>query len=423
MTVALVLVTLLAVAALAACLYLWASLSRLRRFARMLGDETQRPAVLDSGPSAVADIASAFNRELGRLQAALQASTEERGRLSAAVATSSDGIVALRTDRTIALVNPAARSLLRPAMIEPDMQLARAVRDHEIITAVEKAIEQETASTVSVDYGAERRQLRVNINPLPAHGDWVALLVIQDMSDIRRIERTRREFVSNVSHELRTPLASIRAAVETLEDAALEDEQAARSFLSSIRDEVDRMTHMVEELLELSRIESGALPLVIRPIALRPVLEAALERIEGQAGRKELVLDNRAPIGAPLALGDPVRLEQVVVNLLQNAVKFTRRGGTIRLDVKPRDSRLIVSVADTGTGISRADLPHIFERFYKADRARSTDGTGLGLAIVKHTVQAHGGEVWAESEPDKGSVFSFSLPQAEAPSSSKSLLA
>jgi two-component system phosphate regulon sensor histidine kinase PhoR len=344
------------------------------------------------------------------MEEANEAVLEERERLKATVDASSSGIVALSGDGSISFFNTAARELLRPGTIASGMPLARAVRDHEIIAAVERTQSEQRRATITVEYGPDRRQLQVDIDPLQPGGGWSTLLVLHDLSDIRRIERTRREFVSNVSHELRTPLASIRAAVETLEDGALRDREAARSFLASIHTEVDRMTLMVEELLELSKIESGAMPLNLQPVDMAQVVEAAVERVLPQADRKGLTLRSSLPPDLPSLLGDTSRLEQAMVNLLQNAIRFTEPGGLVEVKLSADSAKVTVAVQDSGPGISKSHLPHIFERFYKADRARSGEGIGLGLAIVKHTVQAHGGSVFVESEVGRGSTFGFTLP-------------
>jgi two-component system phosphate regulon sensor histidine kinase PhoR len=231
----------------------------------------------------------------------------------------------------------------------------------------------------------------------------------------------RRDFISNISHELRTPLASLKALVDTLRDGALDDPPAAQRFLDRIETEVDAMTQMVQELLELSRIESGRVPLRLVPTPVADVVTPPLERLHPQAERAGLSLTVDLPSDLPPVLADAERVRQVVTNLLHNAIKFTRPGGSVTLraytledegllpKVDRHRSAVIIEVADTGVGIPADDLPRIFERFYKADRARSGGGTGLGLAIAKHIVQGHGGRIWAESIEGQGSTFYFSL--------------
>jgi two-component system phosphate regulon sensor histidine kinase PhoR len=230
------------------------------------------------------------------------------------------------------------------------------------------------------------------------------------LTRVRRLETVRRDFISNVSHELRTPLASLKALTETLQQGALEDPPAARRFLGRIETEVDALTQMAQELLELTRIESGQVPLEFIAAAPQDLLASAVERMRAQAERAGVGLRTECPSGLPEVRTDPPRLEQVLVNLIHNAVKFTRPGGEVVLSAQLAGEFVCFSVRDTGVGISADDLPRIFERFYKADRARSGGGTGLGLSICRHLVEAHGGRIWAESEEGRGSTFYFTLP-------------
>jgi two-component system phosphate regulon sensor histidine kinase PhoR len=236
------------------------------------------------------------------------------------------------------------------------------------------------------------------------------------------LDSVRRDFISNISHELRTPLASLKALVDTLRDGALEDPPAAQRFLNRIETEVDALTQMVQELLELSRIESGQVPLSLVPTPVAEVVIPPIERLRPQAQRANLRLGVDLSPALPHVLADTERVQQVVTNLVHNAIKFTRPGGQVRVrayvevgdGLSPGAERhgpmVVVEVADTGVGIPIDDVPRIFERFYKADRARSGGGTGLGLAIAKHVVQGHGGHIWAESIEGQGSTFFFSLP-------------
>jgi two-component system, OmpR family, phosphate regulon sensor histidine kinase PhoR len=250
----------------------------------------------------------------------------------------------------------------------------------------------------------------VTTTPILAGGDWAALAVFHDLTEVRRVEQMRRDFVANVSHELRTPLAAVKSVIETLQSGALEDMELAADFLDRADEEVDRLVRMVEELLELSRIESGDAPMASEQVDVLATLDHAVGRLRPQAEKQKLNLELELPADLPEVSGDTEQLERVVVNLLRNALKFTPEGGTIRVSADQSDGRIMVKVHDTGEGILPEDLPRIFERFYKADRARGGGGTGLGLAVAKHTVEAHGGVITAESEPGKGSTFTFTLP-------------
>jgi two-component system phosphate regulon sensor histidine kinase PhoR len=225
------------------------------------------------------------------------------------------------------------------------------------------------------------------------------------------LETVRRDFISNISHELRTPLASLKALTETLRDGALEDSKAAARFLGRIETEVDALTQMATELLELSRIESGQVPLELKAVPAAALLLSAVERMRAQAERAgiTILIDNAEDMTVLRA--DPTRLEQVLVNLIHNAIKFTRPGGEVILATENEADFVRFSVRDSGAGIPAEDLERIFERFYKADRARSGGGTGLGLSISRHLVEAHGGRIWAESTEGQGSTFYFTIPR------------
>jgi len=257
---------------------------------------------------------------------------------------------------------------------------------------------------------ANRRYLQAIVAPIIGGGDWATLIVFHDVTDTRRAEQVRRDFVANVSHELRTPLAALKSVIETLHAGAVDDPATARDFLSRAEDEMDRLVLMVEELLQLSRIESGELPLALEPLDMRDVLTNAVDRMRTQANRKGVSLTLDLALATPLVVADRELLERAVVNLIHNAVKFTAEGGSIDVSGRPDDGGVTVEVRDSGEGIDPVDLPRVFERFYKADRARRAGGTGLGLAIVKHTIEAHGGSVKADSEPGRGSTFRFSVP-------------
>ncbi len=223
----------------------------------------------------------------------------------------------------------------------------------------------------------------------------------------------RRDFIANISHELRTPIASLKALVETLQDGAIADKEVAQDFLHRMHLETDKLAQMASELSELSRIESGDSPLNLKPLDVAEVVRRAAERLRPQAERAQLELILDMPANLPPVIGDEDRVEQVLVNVIHNAIKFTPRQGRITISSLVEGDQVLISISDTGIGIPAEDLPHIFERFYKVDRARSGGGTGLGLAIAKHIVQAHRGRIWAESEEGKGTTITFSLPTAK----------
>jgi two-component system phosphate regulon sensor histidine kinase PhoR len=258
----------------------------------------------------------------------------------------------------------------------------------------------------------------VSVAPILGDGGWAVLVVIHDLSDVKRVEQVRREFIANVSHELRTPLAGIKSVLETLEAGALRDEKAAMEFVSRADMEVDRLVQLVEELLELSRIESGEVPMARESVDLAVVANAAMLRQRHRAERAGIDLTFERQERIPEVIGDAERLERVIVNLLSNAIKFTPAEGAVRVTCEANDGATVIRVIDNGVGIDSDNVDRVFERFYKADRSRQEGGTGLGLAVVKHTVEAHGGTVGVESELGSGSTFWFLIPHATTNTSS-----
>ncbi len=346
----------------------------------------------------------------------LATATSERHRLIAALNSSVDAILALDTEGQIAFTNVAAERLFeRPQVELIGRPFAWLMPNEEVRDALRACVEDGQRHIALIDQPG-RTYLRVFTTPI-SDGEWSALVVVNDLTDVKRAEQVRRDFLANVSHELRTPLASLKSVVETLESGALEDEAATREFLSRAQGEIDRMVQIMEELLDLSRIESGEVPIAKEPLDIGEVLARAVDRLQLQARRQGVTLELSVPQDLHAVVGDADRLERVALNLIHNALKFTPSGGSVGVEAGYEDGAVVVRVRDTGVGIAPADLPRVFERFYKVDRARSSGGTGLGLAIVKHTVEAHGGSVAVESQQGGGSVFSFSLPSAPGASS------
>jgi two-component system phosphate regulon sensor histidine kinase PhoR len=351
-----------------------------------------------------------FNRMAARLETRVVEASQERNRLMAALNSSLDAIVAVDLDNNVTYANVAARDLLgRPPEEMIGNPFVFTMPDPGAIEGLRTSRERGESTSVVIER-ANRRFLRAIITPIVGGGAWSTLVVFHDLTDVKRVEEVRRDFVANVSHELRTPLAAIKSVLETLEGGALDDHAVARDFLGRADGEVDRLVQMVEELLELSRIESGELPVsheILDPAALA---EVAVERMRPPAERAGLTMEASLPEGLPHVIGDRVSLERAMVNLIQNAIKFTPEGGKIEVSAGARNGGVVLEVADTGVGIEPADLPRVFERFFKADRARRAGGTGLGLALVKHTAEAHGGTVEAESRLGEGSRFRIWLP-------------
>lgn len=241
-----------------------------------------------------------------------------------------------------------------------------------------------------------------------------AILVFHDITELKHLEKIRQDFVANVSHELRTPLTSIKGYAETLLEGALLDKDNAKDFIEIIYRDSDRLAKLIDDLLDLSKIEKGELKMVFLPTDIQEVINRTIKVLESQAKRKSISVNLNIPEGLPKILADETRISQVVLNLIDNAIKYTPDGGRVLISTSAKDRLVQVNVTDTGIGIPEKDIPRIFERFYRVDKARSRElgGTGLGLSIVKHIIQAHEGKVWVKSELGQGSTFSFTIPQA-----------
>lgn len=360
----------------------------------------------------------AFNDLYEQQEAALDALTTEQALLSSVFAEMSDGVISVDLDGRVMVINQAALHMFDVNAQEAvGRSLAEVVRHHQIIEGWLQASAENQPHTSVVDMGTNNLFLQLNIAPRHDRNDGFTLL-LRDLTKIRQLETVRRDFISNISHELRTPLAGLRAILETLRDGAIGDPKAADRFLQRGEGEVDNLTQMVEELLELSRIESGKVPFQFAPEPLRPIVDESVARVAGLADRSNVHVRNNIALDAPLAFIDGRRIGQVITNLIHNAIKFSADGDEVIVsaEINPKNSnQIIVHVRDEGTGIAPHDMPRIFERFYKTDRARTTRGTGLGLAIAKHIVQAHSGQIWAKSTLNAGSTFSFTLPLSTKP--------
>jgi len=352
-----------------------------------------------------------------KLQSELEAQEIERRRIQNVFQVMTDGVLIVDAHGTVQMINPAAETMFgveKQKVI--GRSLAEGLRHHQVVELWQSSQQSGKLQSALLEISTQRLFLEGFARPMEDNPSANTLLLFNNLTRQRHLETVRRDFISNLSHELRTPLASLKALTETLQSGALDDPPAAHRFLQRMETEVDALTQMVAELLELSRIESGRVPLQLKPVNAKEVITSAVDRLHLQAERVRLSLHVRCPDDLPSVLADFTRLEQVLVNLLHNAIKFTQPGGEVWVEAtlqkgdNGHSGQVVFSVKDTGVGISPNDLPRIFERFYKADRARSSGGTGLGLAIARHTIETHQGKIWAESVEGKGSTFYFSIP-------------
>jgi len=348
----------------------------------------------------------ALNDDLRQLNASLDA---DRARLAAVLEQMTDGVLIADFRGYIQFANPAAEKLF-DTNGAVGHTVAEVVRHHQLVDAWQRCQQHGGTQTETVEIPQRRQFLQLIVIP-DLHGGG-SILLVQDLTRVRRLETVRRDFISNVSHELRTPLASLRALTETLQDGALDDPKVAHRFIGRIQTEVDALTQMAAELLELTRIESGQLPLEFTSAAPEALMISSTDRMRAQAERAGVTVQVECPAGLPKVRADVPRLEQVLVNLIHNSVKFTSPGGHITLSSERDEAFVRFAVHDTGVGIPAEDLLRIFERFFRVDRSRSGGGTGLGLSIARHIVEAHGGRIWAESEEGRGSTFYFTIPTA-----------
>ncbi|MEX2178474.1 MAG: ATP-binding protein [Gemmatimonadaceae bacterium] len=370
------------------------------------GDLTRRPSL--SAPGEVGELGVAVRRMADQLEGRMRALQAEDDLLGALVESLNEGVVAVDGQRRVIRINRSGRTLLSAQAPVP-FSVDLLPRDRQLHDALAGALGGSVVEDVETQIGT--RTLTLTARPLGVGG---AVLALFDLTGLRRLQAVRRDFVANVSHELKTPLTAIRGYAETLA-AELPDGSHHARFADTIRSNAERMQRLVDDLLDLSRIESGGWRPSPVEVNLTSAIAEALSPYREAAGTRRVSIEMHVDADATRVRADPMAVRQALVNLVDNAVRYTPDGGTITAFARAEPGGVVIGVSDTGSGISPEHLPRVFERFYRADpaRARSAGGTGLGLAIVKHLVEAHGGSVSAASGP-AGTTVSLLFPSGEA---------
>jgi two-component system phosphate regulon sensor histidine kinase PhoR len=387
---------------------------RLQAFAEgLLSGRTPSTLVRDSDDE-LGQLAASLSRTANQLHELVDSLSLESARREAILASMVEGVLAVDNELRVTFCNESfARAVGALRTVPERLPVLELVRDPGFLDMLSRVlVTHESVKQRLQLAAAEGRAFEVQAAPLAMGSRRGAIAILHDITDLERLERIRKDFVANVSHELRTPLTAIRGYAETLLDGALEDEEHNRKFLEVIRAHAIRLNNISSDLLVLSELESGQHPAEPEPVPIRAALESAVRTVESEArvrGVRLLVGD----LDGARVMGHRIRLEQAFVNLLDNAVKFNHPGGEVRVETaRAKDGSATITICDTGIGIPSEDLPRIFERFYRVDKARSREvgGTGLGLSIVKHVIERMNGTIVVDSELGRGSSFTVTLP-------------
>ncbi len=414
---------------IAMVLSLWVSrnltqpLSQMAAAARQLAGGTTGVRLVVSSTDEVGLLAQTLNHMTDQLETKIKEVSDDRAQLLAMLIAMVEGVMVLDYRGTVVQVNPALERMLALGLTESrGRHYAELIRHEGLNTIVSSVLKTRSGQGGEITLSPNGRCLRVeaSIAGGSREQEACAVFVFHDITELRRLEKIRKDFVANVSHELRTPLTSIKGYVEALLDGSKDDPQTAAAFLEIIMKQSNRLNLILDDLLQLSQIESGQVLFRHEPVELRALLERTVAVIQPLADKKHHQIELSFPDEILVVDGDEERLVQVFINLLENAVKYTPDHGRIYVSLRPAQQnpataqrRMVeIVVADSGIGIPEADRPRVFERFYRVDKARSRElgGTGLGLAIVKHIVEAHSGQVWVEAHVPKGSRFVVHLP-------------
>jgi two-component system, OmpR family, phosphate regulon sensor histidine kinase PhoR len=413
----------LAIGVYTACRW-WFALAEVARGLEALGSRQKTRPVLTATPGPVGKLVRAFNAAATDVQARTARLDQDRQQLLVVLGAMAEAVIAVDPRRRLLFANASANRLFGLDATSVGRLVPELIRGPQVQDAVEETLRLASPAAYLGELilpgrdshaRGNNRVLSVRGNPLPGQPSTGAVLVFHDVTELRRLERMRQDFVANASHELKTPLSSIKAYTETLMDWALYDETVNLRFLKRIDEQVERLNQLILDLLSLARIESGQELFEHGPLCLVPVLESCIEGHRGRAQAKNL---NLAFLRGGLdedtvILADEEAIRQIVDNLVDNAIKYTPEGGSVSVTCHSDQNSATIEVADTGIGIPRDDLPRIFERFYRVDKARSRElgGTGLGLSIVKHLMQSIGGPIDVTSRLGSGSRFTVHLPR------------
>jgi two-component system, OmpR family, phosphate regulon sensor histidine kinase PhoR len=387
---------------------------RLREFSRRVAEGDFRPLPGGGSGDALEALRASLNQTAARMDRTIRTLTEERNLSSAILGSMVEGVAVVNGAERLVFANQGFADILElDVPPRSGSALVEVVRQTEMIEAVRQVLAGEPRVEAEIVTGTLRQHFfAATVAAVRAGETSGAVVVLHDITELRKLERVRRDFVANVSHEFKTPLTAIQGFSETLLAGAIDDPQNRERFLGIILEHSRRLARLTDDLLKLSKMDADRLELEIRRVSVAELIESCLETAQHRAAEKDIQVYVSQSKELPDIAGDRRRLAEVLQNLLDNATQYTLAGGRITLSAEARDADVIFTVSDTGIGIPKADQSRIFERFYRVDAARSREagGTGLGLAIAKHLVEVHGGRIWVDSEIGQGSQFNFSVP-------------
>jgi two-component system phosphate regulon sensor histidine kinase PhoR len=387
---------------------------RLREFSHRVAEGDFRPLSGDGSGDALEALGAALNQTAARMDRTIRTLTEERNMSAAILGSMVEGVAVVNGSERLVFANQGFAEILElDVPPKSGSALVEVVRQTELIEAVRQVLAGESRVEAEIVTGTLRQHFfAATVAAVRAGETSGAVVVLHDITELRKLERVRRDFVANVSHEFKTPLTAIQGFSETLLGGAIDDPQNRERFLGIILEHSRRLARLTDDLLKLSQMDADRLEVESRSVSVSELIESCLETAQHRAAEKDLEVTADFPANLPNIAGDRRRLAEVLQNLLDNAIQYTLPGGRVVVRADLRDADVVFTVSDTGIGIPKVDQSRIFERFYRVDAARSREagGTGLGLAIAKHLVEVHGGRIWVDSEVGQGSHFHFSVP-------------